>query len=144
MEDVQALREMAAIVSRGFDNARETEREFGKAQSGARLAKANIMQKEFERHVDEVERGTNNSDIILIMVATYFDKTNIRYLIKEAIALETVNKTGFYYLNKKRTQSIFKQSGYQLPSALKNSSSNIIIRKIDGNLKISDITQSQQ
>lgn len=102
------------------------------------------MQKEFERHVDEVERGTNNSDIILIMVATYFDKTNIRYLIKEAIALETVNKTGFYYLNKKRTQSIFKQSGYQLPSALKNSSSNIIIRKIDGNLKISDITQSQQ
>lgn len=49
-------------------------------------------------------------------------------------------------LDKKRTQSIFKQSGYQLPSALKNSSSNIIIRKIDGNVnrKNSDITQSQQ
>jgi hypothetical protein len=39
LEDAQALRDMAAIVSRGFDDARETEREFGKAQSAERFSK---------------------------------------------------------------------------------------------------------
>lgn len=58
-------------------------------------------------------------------------KNNINDLIKEAVALETTGKTGFYYLDKKRTQNIFKKSGYQLPSRLKNSGSNIIIRTID-------------
>ena len=47
-------------------------------------------------------------------------KNNINDLIKEAVALETTWKIGFYYLDKKRTQSIFKRSGYQLPSQLKN------------------------
>lgn len=47
-------------------------------------------------------------------------KNNINDLIKEAVALETTGKIGFYYLDKKRTQSIFKRSGYQLPSQLKN------------------------
>lgn len=42
LEDVQALRDMADIVSRGFDNARETEREYGKAQSAERFAKVDI------------------------------------------------------------------------------------------------------
>lgn len=35
------------------------------------------------------------------------------------------------YLDKKRTQNIFKKSGYQSPCRLKNSGSNIIIRTID-------------
>lgn len=61
-------------------------------------------------------------------------KNNINDLIKEAVALETIGKTGFFYLDKKRTQNIFKKSGYQLPSQLKNSGSNIIIRTIDDNV----------
>ena len=68
------------------------------------------------------------------LVATYFNKNNIHDLIKEAIALENNNQVGFYYLDKKRTQSIIKQKGYQLPSVLNNLSSNIIIRKIDSNV----------
>ena len=80
------------------------------------------------------------------LVATYFNKNNINDLIKEAIALENNNQVGFYYLDKKRTQSIIKRTGYQLPRRLNNSSSNIIIRKIDSNVnkKINKITQSQQ
>ena len=73
-------------------------------------------------------------------------KNNINDLIKEAVALETTGKIGFYYLDKKRTQSIFKRSGYQLPSTLNNSSSNTIIRTIEDNVnkKINKITQSKQ
>ena len=80
------------------------------------------------------------------LVATYFNKNNINDLIKEAIALENNNQVGFYYLDKKRTQSIIKHEGYQLPSILNNSSSNIIVRKIDSNVnkKIKKITQSKQ
>ena len=88
----------------------------------------------------------NNTLIDVNLVATYFDKSNINDYIKEAIALETMGKTGFFYLDKKRTQNIFKKSGYQLPSQLKNSGSNIIIRPIDDNVnkKINNITQSKQ
>ena len=88
----------------------------------------------------------NNTLIDVNLVATYFDKSNINDYIKEAIALETMGKTGFFYLDKKRTQNIFKKSGYQLPSQLKNSGSNIIIRPIDDivNKKINNITQSKQ
>lgn len=80
------------------------------------------------------------------LVATYFNKNNIHDLIKEAIALENNNQVGFYYLDKKRTQSIIKKTGYQLPWRLNNLSSNIIIRKIDSNVnkKINKITQSKQ
>ena len=88
----------------------------------------------------------NNTHIDVNLVATYFDKDNINDYIKEAIALETMGKTGFFYLDKKRTQNIFKKSGYQLPSRLKNSGSNVIIRPIDDivNKKINNITQSKQ
>ena len=88
----------------------------------------------------------NNTHIDVNLVATYFDKDNINDYIKEAIALETMGKTGFFYLDKKRTQNIFKKSGYQLPSRLKNSGSKIIIRPIDDivNKKINNITQSKQ
>lgn len=88
----------------------------------------------------------NNAHIDVNLVATYFDKNNINDLIKEAVALEINNKTGFFYIDKKRTQSLFEKSGYQLPSRLINLSSNIIIRRIDDNVnkKISNITQSQQ
>ena len=73
-------------------------------------------------------------------------KNNINDLIKEAVALETTGEIGFYYLDKKRTQSIFKRTGYQLPRTLNNLSSNVIIRTIDDNVnrKINNITQSQQ
>ena len=77
------------------------------------------------------------------LVATYFNKNNINDLIKEAIALENNNQVGFYYLDKKRTQSIIKKTGYQLPWRLNNLSSNIIIRKIDSNVN-KKITQSKQ
>ena len=88
----------------------------------------------------------NNNFIDVNLVSTYFNKKNIGDLIKEAVALETNNRTGFFYVDKKRTQSIFEKSGYQLPRILNNSSSNIIIRKIDDNVnkKINKITQSQQ
>lgn len=88
----------------------------------------------------------NNNFIDVNLVSTYFNKKNIGGLIKEAVALETNNKTGFFYVDKKRTQSIFEKSGYQLPRILNNSSSNIIIRKINDNVnkKINKITQSQQ
>ena len=88
----------------------------------------------------------NNSHIDVNLIATYFDKNNINDLIKEAVALENNNQTGFFYIDKKRTQNIFKRAGYQLPRQLINSSSNIIIRKIDDNVnkKINKITQSQQ
>lgn len=91
--------------------------------------------------------GIYNKKIIDVnLVATYFNKNNINDLIKEAIALENDKKIGFYYLDKKRTQSIIKHAGYQLPRILNNLSSNIIIRKIDSNVnkKIKKITQSQQ
>lgn len=94
----------------------------------------------------DYEEMYNNTHIDVNLVATYFDKDNINDYIKEAIALETMGKTGFFYLDKKRTQNIFKKSGYQLPSRLKNSGSNIIIRPIDDivNKKINNITQSKQ
>ena len=96
--------------------------------------------------VVDFESRYNKKIIDVNLVATYFNKNNINDLIKEAIALENNNQVGFYYLDKKRTQSIIKQKGYQLPSVLNNLSSNIIIRKIDSNVnkKINKITQSKQ
>lgn len=96
--------------------------------------------------VVDFESRYNKKIIDVNLVATYFNKNNIHDLIKEAIALENNNQVGFYYLDKKRTQSIIKQKGYQLPSVLNNLSSNIIIRKIDSNVnkKINKITQSKQ
>lgn len=94
----------------------------------------------------DFEGKYNNTIIDVNLVSTYFNKNNINDLIKEAVALETTGKIGFYYLDKKRTQSIFKRSGYQLPSTLNNLSSNTIIRSIDNNVnkKINNITQSKQ
>ena len=94
----------------------------------------------------DFEGKYNNTIIDVNLVSTYFNKNNINDLIKEAVALETTGKIGFYYLDKKRTQSIFKRSGYQLPSTLNNLSSNTIIRTIDDNVnrKINKITQSKQ
>ena len=96
--------------------------------------------------VVDFESRYNKKIIDFNLVATYFNKNNIHDLIKEAIALENNNQVGFYYLDKKRTQSIIKRTGYQLPRRLNNLSSNIIIRKIDSNVnkKINKITQSQQ
>ena len=96
--------------------------------------------------VVDFESRYNKKIIDVNLVATYFNKNNIHDLIKEAIALENNNQVGFYYLDKKRTQSIIKRTGYQLPRRLNNLSSNIIIRKIDSNVnkKINKITQSQQ
>ena len=94
----------------------------------------------------DFEGKYNNTIIDVNLVSTYFNKNNINDLIKEAVALETTGKIGFYYLDKKRTQSIFKRSGYQLPRTLNNLSSDTVIRSIDNNVnkKINNITQSKQ
>ena len=62
-------------------------------------------------------------------------KNNINDLIKEAVALETTEKIGFYYLDKKEPRIYLRSQG-----------SNIIIRPIDDivNKKINNITQSKQ
>lgn len=49
----------------------------------------------------------NNTHIDVNLVATYFDKDNINDYIKEAIALETMGKTGFFYLDKKKNPEYF-------------------------------------
>lgn len=94
----------------------------------------------------DFEAKYNNSRIDINQITTYFDKSNINDYIKEAVALENNNQTGFFYLDKKRTRDIFKRSGYQLPSRLESPSYNIIINSINGNVnrKILDATQSQQ
>lgn len=45
LDDVQALRDMAELVSKGFETARENEREFGERKSGGqRFAKGKKKQ----------------------------------------------------------------------------------------------------
>lgn len=105
----------------------------------------------FRKYADKYIRGIDfNPDLSRVakmnMVLNDDGKNNINDLIKEAIALETTGKIGFYYLDKKRTQIIFKKSGYQLPRALNNLSFDTVIRSIDNNVnkKINKIMQSKQ
>lgn len=91
-------------------------------------------------------QNSKNTHIDINRISTYFDKTNIKDLIKEAISLETNNQIGFFYLDKKRAQDIIKRTGYQLPRKLDSLNSNIIIRNIGENVnrKTDHVTKSQQ
>ena len=82
------------------------------------------------------------------IVVTYFDKSDINSLIKEAVAKENVGETGFYYINTKKANTLLQGSGYQLPQHLASrmSASDVIIRHVSENVntKIENILQSQQ
>lgn len=82
------------------------------------------------------------------IVVTYFDKSDINSLIKEAVAKENIGETGFYYINTKKANTLLQGSGYQLPQHLASrmSASNVIIRHVSENVntKIENILQSQQ
>lgn len=80
------------------------------------------------------EKDVGNFKIDTNHVATYFDKRNVSDILKEAVALETHNKTGFYFADIKKVEALLKTSGYQLPSRLRTHDSNIIIRKINENV----------
>lgn len=60
-----------------------------------------------------------------------YNKTDGNKIANFIIKLEENNYDSKKVFRQKRTQNIFKKSGYQLPSRLKNSGSNIIIRTID-------------
>ncbi len=94
----------------------------------------------------DAELAYKSSRIDANNIATYFDKKNIRDILKEAIALETQNETGIYFADKKRTEALLKQSGYQLPSRLRTHGSNNIIRSISKNVnrKIDTVLKSKQ
>ena len=79
------------------------------------------------------------------LLATYFEKNNISKIIGEAVALKSIGKTGFYYPDKKRAQSLLMKSGHQLPSRLNKIGFNIIIRHISENVngKIENILKFQ-
>lgn len=78
----------------------------------------------------DAQSNINGKRIDTNILATYFDKGNISNMLSEAVALENDNKVGFYYLNKKRAQSLLMKSGLQLPSRLNKIGSDIIIRHI--------------
>lgn len=67
-------------------------------------------------------------------------------MLSKALALEANNQVGFYYLDKKRAQSLFVPLGLQLPPQPNNVGSNIIIRHISSNVnrKIDTVLKSRQ
>ena len=94
----------------------------------------------------DAQSNINGKRIDTNILATYFDKGNISNMLSEAVALENDNKVGFYYLDKKRAQSLLMKSGLQLPSRLNKIGSDIIIRNISENVnrKIDTVLKSQQ
>ena len=94
----------------------------------------------------DAQSNINGKRIDTNILATYFDKGNISNMLSEAVALENDNKVGFYYLNKKRAQSLLMKSGLQLPSRLNKIGSDIIICHISENvnIKIDTVLKSQQ
>ncbi len=75
LEDVQTLREMADIVSQGFENARENERKFGKAQSAERFAKTADKKKA----ANEVKLQERNNNAILELIDRYTEREYNNY-----------------------------------------------------------------
>ena len=67
-------------------------------------------------------------------------------MLSKALALEANNQVGFYYLDKKRAQSLLVPLGLQLPPQPNNVGSNIIIRHISSNVnrKIDTVLKSRQ
>lgn len=87
-----------------------------------------------------------NNEIDSNHINTYFDRGGFESLLKESIAKENVGDVGFYYLDKKRSESVIKKFGQQLPDLLKGSRFNTIIRRIDEkvNRKIDTFLKSAQ
>lgn len=129
-------------VNEGHSNGTRTNQEIGQELSAGVKEKFSLDEDLDEDYDFTDEKAGAIHDTLNFSIDEEYDdwlvnddgKNNINDLIKEAVALETMGKTGFFYLDKKRTQNIFKKSGYQLPSQLKNSGSNIIIRTIDDNV----------
>ena len=92
----------------------------------------------------EISQGSDTIDANLIV--SYYDKNNISNMLSKALALEANNQVGFYYLDKKRAQSLLVQLELQLPSQPNNVGSNIIIRHISSNInrKIDTVLKSRQ
>ena len=67
-------------------------------------------------------------------------------MLSKALALEVNNQVGFYYLDKKRAQSLLVPLGLQLPPQPNNVGSNIIICHISSNVnrKIDTVLKSRQ
>lgn len=61
----------------------------------------------------EISQGSDSIDANLIV--SYYDKNNISNMLSKALALEANNQVGFYYLDKKRAQSLLVPLGLQLP-----------------------------
>ncbi len=129
-------------VNEGHSNGTRTNQEIGQELSAGVKEKFSLDEDLDEDYDFTDEKAGAIHDTLNFSIDEEYDdwlvnddgKNNINDLIKEAVALETMGKTGFFYLDKKRTQNIFKKSGYRLPSRLKNSGSNIIIRTIDDNV----------
>lgn len=92
----------------------------------------------------EISQGSDSIDANLIV--SYYDKNNISNMLSKALALEANNQVGFYYLDKKRAQSLLVPLGLQLPPQPNNVGSNIIIRHISFNVnrKIDTVLKSRQ
>ena len=92
----------------------------------------------------EISQGSDTIDANLIV--SYYDKNNISNMLSKALALEANNQVGFYYLDKKRAQSLLVPLGLQLPPQPNNVGSNIIIRHISSNVnrKIDTVLKSRQ
>ena len=92
----------------------------------------------------EISQGSDTIDANLIV--SYYDKNNISNMLSKALALEANNQVGFYYLDKKRAQSLLVPLGLQLPPQPNNVGSNIIIRHISSNAnrKIDTVLKSRQ
>ena len=90
----------------------------------------------------EISQGSDTIDANLIV--SYYDKNNISNMLSKA--LEANNQVGFYYLDKKRAQSLLVPLGLQLPPQPNNVGSNIIIRHISSNAnrKIDTVLKSRQ
>lgn len=61
----------------------------------------------------EISQGSDTIDANLIV--SYYDKNNISNMLSKALALEANNQVVFYYLDKKRAQSLLVPLGLQLP-----------------------------
>lgn len=95
----------------------------------------------------EADISTSGGNIDSNLVVTYFDRENIKKLISEVIALETIGETAIYYGNKKRIGDFVKQLGLQLPALFNDISDHeTIIRDIGANVNrsLSNATQSKQ
>lgn len=94
----------------------------------------------------EISQGSDSIDANLIV--SYYDKNNISNMLSKALALEANNQVGFYYLDKKRAQSLLVPLGLQLPPnpITLTLISLYVIRHISSNVnrKIDTVLKSRQ